>query len=429
MSFPDPQHASHFARLPEELLSVVTDYVENVDDYFSMRQTCKLVAEKTFRFWVREFFHSKTFSVSSKSLNVLLEISRHKVLRRALSHIVFALDKVDKDEGRWLDPHTSDPARVLANARADQDQRWLLNTGSWISQLAQALSSLPFLVSLDICLVANSSHHHWIRRRGERADTLFQGVLLALADSGATPQELNITRNMIDNGVSDAAMFFPPERYDKLRVALSQVKTFHITLSDRERRPGPFPVWNLCKLISAMPNLRSLGIHVDAAFQPELFWRWLAQPVTERNEENKEVAWPEAIPPIALPQLKLLCIRYGTMDLNWLMMVVNKFQLRSVNLREVKILENFPDSRAGVKNACTLARFMEALCATQVQSLSVSSCREVAVERNDYGTHQYEALYDFRTSEGDQRRVWDMTFPSKLFAQGATWVRLGQRYY
>lgn len=429
---PNPQSASHLARLPVELLNHTLQWVTANKDYSALRQTCKVIERKTFDLWAQRYFQRKKFSIYLSSLEVLLEISRHSKLRLAVTHVILSLKAAEGEEFPL------------------QEQRWLINTGSWIQLLSRALSFLPNVITLDIrsaiAIKTKASESSTARHRRRDSECLLQGALLAVAESCSNLETLKVCYNMESHGVSDAGLYIPPAQYRTLQAVFSKLKRFYICLWYQTppvptTSPG-YEVQNLCKLLSAMPNLLSLRIQVDRHtwYQPEQFWRWLAQPVSlgtstppSPSTASSLPKWYEDIPPVAFSNLDLLDIRGGTMDLNLLMAAVDKIPLPCLYMFDIRILDNYGSRKSEGKT--NLARFIEYLGETDVSWFNAVDCKEVALARVTYHAdvtaHSAWSWYLSVASNGQRTRelfLDSLTCPDipkkEFFAQGASRIEL-----
>ncbi|KAK2777127.1 hypothetical protein CKAH01_12252 [Colletotrichum kahawae] len=137
---------ANFVSLPIEIVEEVTDYL-SPEDFLHLRVTCRAIADKTFRLFQADYFNTRAVMLEQLSMQNLVDISRHPILRQAVEQVELCVDHL-------IEPDTY--KRRVSNAG---DQRWenigKLYRESWkdmtdqfnhricTAQLAKALSRFP----------------------------------------------------------------------------------------------------------------------------------------------------------------------------------------------------------------------------------------------------------------------------------------------
>ena len=75
--------------IPLELLVTVSEYLPT-EDLGSLRLACKQTEKSLYEWFSKEFFFKKQFMLTHKSLQALIDISKHVSLSKKLSHIIIA---------------------------------------------------------------------------------------------------------------------------------------------------------------------------------------------------------------------------------------------------------------------------------------------------------------------------------------------------
>lgn len=137
---------ANFVSLPIEIVEEVTDYL-SPEDFLHLRVTCRAIADKTFRLFQADFFNTRAVMLEQQSMQNLVDISRHPILRQAVEQVELCVD------------HLIEPDIYKRRVSNAGDQRWenigKLYRESWkdmtdqfshricTAQLAKALSRLP----------------------------------------------------------------------------------------------------------------------------------------------------------------------------------------------------------------------------------------------------------------------------------------------
>lgn len=392
----DLQDGSQFARLPSAVLTRITHSVTTWE-YSELRLTCKMVERKTFGEWAKAFFNARQVMVSTMSLDLLAEISQHPEIRQALKTLVISADFIPES---FQTP--APPEQEQARLDAFQDQDWLFGTGLWIPKLASALALLPNLKAIHIqnyYLLSRSPHDllpHWdaygmrIYRvpglqpnRRAAFDRVYQGTLLAIAQSGCTPASFQVS--YVDGSVSDAALRIPDILLPKLKPLLNKLETLSITGGSRHSSLMP----NLQKLVSLTPNVSKLEVQLgvdrnriykDISPTSDQFWASFSLPPT---------------PGHILPRLERLIISTSVLQLDEILSIVSEYQLRFLSLWTVTLID--PSAVDGVEPTNLWASFLRALSGTSLEEIVIAHAYQYGYSASAKGD---EAVYRRRIRFG-----------------------------
>ncbi|KAF6803789.1 hypothetical protein CPLU01_16095, partial [Colletotrichum plurivorum] len=159
---------SQITTLPAETVGVISQYLES-PDLLSLRSACRALADKTSTPFQHRFFHTRHVMLERRSLQNLVDISRHSVLRYAVQvvelttdHLVAPADymsRADYDacgindecdgirlgDGETLSLGDDSYEAVIERYRAEWDayRDFLLPKGAWLRDWVEALSNLP----------------------------------------------------------------------------------------------------------------------------------------------------------------------------------------------------------------------------------------------------------------------------------------------
>lgn len=350
------QESSRLASLPQEVFDVVTQSLSPTE-FSALRLTCRLLESKTVHTWGPHCFNTKAFMITTPSLDALDSIAKHPVLSKSLQKLVIRADYIAQprrwgrgSRGRsgWVheeDNMSDEDWRTWLVAHRDQE--WLLSTRSWILQLAIALRSMPNLTTLalnDGGRFVDSAPTDWDQlaaikpcgwskfptgagavHRSSRywpdLDSLFQGFLAAIAQSGITPPTVRL-EFQFTAATGSAAVQLPPAQLSQLRPFFANVTELFFTIHTVPR-----------DLLSLLPNLRRVGLRgkdrrhgcsrADDRVEAD-FFRWLLDDI-----EDAPVGLP---PPATLPRLKALFLCDCKVPVQQLAFLVDKFKLLSLQV-------------------------------------------------------------------------------------------------
>ncbi|KAL5115483.1 hypothetical protein ACEQ8H_006624 [Pleosporales sp. CAS-2024a] len=131
--------------MPLELLIAVSSFI-STSDLAALRLTCKQVEKSLYEWFSQEFFTKKQFMLTHKSLQALIDISRHPSLSKRLTHVIIATN-VYEDKPRL--PFRDRQAAALY-MQGYQEQSTLLNLGLDREMLTEAFQNLGNLQTVGI---------------------------------------------------------------------------------------------------------------------------------------------------------------------------------------------------------------------------------------------------------------------------------------
>lgn len=415
----DCQTDSHLARLPSDVLAQIAFWL-TTPEYSALRGTCKLVESKTFDAWSAEFFTTKSFMVSTFSLDALVAISKNQRLSHALKHVIisdYAIPKTLLYESRQ-----ATPSQETACRKAYLDQVWLFSTGEWISRVAEAITHFPNLDTIELqstdpprfrdgpqavwraygagTFATDTGYERKLFNFADLSE-MYQGVLVAIAQTGVTPRNFEVNVSFID----DTVVRLPSNLQAKLEPFFNNLDKFHL----------PAGVANLPGLISLTPNVLSLDIKLHLFEQQgvkassEEFWAWFAASPT--------ASFPT--PPPTLQNLESLTIGSSFITPECVLSIIDKYKLRSLTLWQTALVDE--PAAASMNPRPVWADLLTSLSGTSLQSLTIDKCTQ-----NGFGEHPdhriYSAKVQFPSADDPQRLVLPSTHYSAdaMFAAAAT---------
>ncbi|KAG8161344.1 hypothetical protein KVR01_009608 [Diaporthe batatas] len=152
---PPTSQSSSLLQLPNELFDKVLKYLP-AEDANDLRLTCRESRQKSFDCWSKTFFGERQFMIDAYSLQTLLDISRHPVLRSVLTHLIIGVDEINTKDTLAVIHRSYDrnAGRATAMFRYWRDaaasQEALLRTGRAIELLSEALSNLTELQVVSV---------------------------------------------------------------------------------------------------------------------------------------------------------------------------------------------------------------------------------------------------------------------------------------
>ncbi|KAH8890079.1 hypothetical protein GQ53DRAFT_747589, partial [Thozetella sp. PMI_491] len=352
--------SSRLTQMPVELLLRITYYLTTPELGY-VRLTCKALEKSLFNFFSHEFFRKRQFMVLERSLQTLVDISKHQALSPFLRHVIIATDQVEHP----VFGGSEDQLWCLEMAHADQTA--LLTTGTARDMLAEAFRHLPNLETIDLrdfnSNTRNRDGSRWmsygattLQRETGHATKMWQGtagnrlaypselyaiVVSALAASGLQPPNLEVVLRQQQWGISDNAMAIPKAMEPSLAPVLAGLKKLHLTLDLKVDRPNPISNIAGIKInnspftrafLSHCPNVTWLrlnfrGQDMAGPGHPNLdFLDWLGTPVPDAlassatpNDNNRNP------PPVALASLEKLDFGFLSVDVPLILRIVKKF--------------------------------------------------------------------------------------------------------
>lgn len=130
--------------LPLELLIAVSAFLPT-PDLNALRLTCKQTEKSLYEWFSQEFFTKKQFMLTDKSLQALIDISKHVSFSKKLTHVIIATNQFD-----WHQPVFRDAEAAQCWDRASRDQKALISTGHDCEMLAEAFQNLENLQTVGI---------------------------------------------------------------------------------------------------------------------------------------------------------------------------------------------------------------------------------------------------------------------------------------
>lgn len=130
--------------LPLELLVAVSSHL-TTPDLGALRLTCKQTEKSLYEWFSTEFFTKKQFMLTYKSLQALIDISKHAGFSQKLNHVIIATNVYADKPLRFRDNEAA--ARYV---QGYQSQMTLTNTGIDREMLTEAFKSLENLQTVGI---------------------------------------------------------------------------------------------------------------------------------------------------------------------------------------------------------------------------------------------------------------------------------------
>jgi len=261
--------------LPLELLVVVSTHLSTKDLGF-LRLTCKQVEQSLYSWFAGEFFTKKQFMLTHKSLQTLIDISKHGRLSKQVTHVILATNMYQAV------PHVPytfrDADAATSWAQGVYDQQSLMSTGYDRDMLTEAFEKLENLQVVGIRDFNSNNRHRdgtswssWgaptiLRETGIELPFassqvsnvatsflahIFQTLIYALARAGRSPRESEVL--LRKEPLPDSAFHFPAFLTPSVTPVLQNLETLLIS-TDRipTHNPGhssinrPF----LCQFLS-----------------------------------------------------------------------------------------------------------------------------------------------------------------------------------
>jgi hypothetical protein len=338
--------------LPLELLVVVSTHLSTKDLGF-LRLTCKQVEQSLYSWFAEEFFTKKQFMLTHKSLQTLVDISRHESLSKQVTHVILATNIYIAVRPVRPVPYTFRDADAATSwAQGFYDQQSLMSTGYDRDMLTDAFEKLENLQVVGIRDFNSNNRHRdgtswssWgaptiLRETGfelpfaSSQDTnmatsflthIFQTLICALARAGRNPREIEVL--LRKEPLPDIAFHFPAFLTPSVTPVLQNLETLLISTGrvpthglNHSIIDGPF----LRQFLRQTYNIRHLRINFNK-HDPEhtkAFLEWLGQPAVGAGAAPIRILDP---PPIVLTHLKQLELGQMTIRPIYMLRVIEKF--------------------------------------------------------------------------------------------------------
>ncbi|KAH7066787.1 hypothetical protein BKA63DRAFT_127820 [Paraphoma chrysanthemicola] len=298
--------------LPLELLVAVSSYL-TTPDLGALRLTCKQAEKSLYEWFAEEFFTKKQFMLTYKSLEALIDISKHVGFSKKLTHVIIATNAYSDIPLRFRDSEAAE--RFIEGA---EDHKVLLSTGVVRDMLTEAFKNLENLHTVGIRdfnndkrrrdgigaswsswgattvyretgveLQFSTIHHLTTGQAVNFACLAFQNIIYALGKANRKPQELEVLlrRSLLPDGAFYIPKFLQPE----LDLVLHDLKTLllrtdvfvrsfhtHTNGTPVDLKPGHY----LRFFLGRTPNLTHLRLNLQKSNikDNEEFLEWLALP-------------------------------------------------------------------------------------------------------------------------------------------------------
>jgi hypothetical protein len=319
--------------IPLELLVAVSEYLPT-EDLGSLRLACKQTEKSLYEWFSKEFFSKKQFMLTHKSLQALIDISKHASLSRKLSHIIIATNVYGEIPLRFKDEEAA--TRYI---QGFEDQKALLITGIDREMLTEAFERLENLATIGIrdfnagnrvrdgkswsswgattvhretgIELRFSDRDSFAHELGTRfASRVFSSVLYALGKANRRPTEFEVL--LRKRGLPDTAFFLPDFILPTVEPILQNTTTLLLNVDLTPRylhthsngtSADPNAGRSLRQFLHFTPNL----VHLRLNFEKHLvannedFLQWLGTPQPAAGGSNATFLGPAAI---ALPLLR-----------------------------------------------------------------------------------------------------------------------------
>lgn len=366
--------------IPLELLVAVSSHL-TTPDLGALRLTNKQLEKSLYEWFSKEFFTKKQFMLTHKSLQALVDISKHASFSQKLSHVIIATNVYEDKPFRFRDEDAA-----ACYKQGWEDQKTLLSTGLDREMLTEALRRLVNLQTVGM----RDFNNHERSRDGinwtswgattvkqetgidltftngslygpQNADAflshVYQNLVLALGNAGRKPEELEVL--LRHNSLPDTAFNIPSFVLPTVRPVLFGLKKLFLkvdTNSDyahshfdtsglpKETQSGPL----LRHFLGHTPNLTHLRLNLPRhTFEKnEQFLQWLTLPGAAQSSHTATSFFDP--PPVKLENLVALDLGMFHVQSDVLLSVIAKFAptLQEINLWKLNISERgmFPSN-------------------------------------------------------------------------------------
>lgn len=340
--------------IPLELLVTVSEYLPT-EDLGSLRLACKQTEKSLYEWFSKEFFFKKQFMLTHKSLQALIDISKHVSLSKKLSHIIIATNVYGEIPLRFKDEDAA-----TCYIQGYEDQKTLLSTGIDREMLTEAFERLDNLSTIGIrdfnasnrvrdgkswsswgattvhretgIELRFSDRDSFAHELGTRfASRVFSSVLYALGKANRRPTEFEVL--LRQRGLPDTAFFLPdyirptvgPILQNTTTLLLNvDLKPRHLHTHSNGTSADPNAGRSLRRFLHFTPNL----VHLRLNFEKHLvannedFLQWLGTPELAAGASSATFLDPATI---ALPLLKKLELGQLSARADILVALIKKF--------------------------------------------------------------------------------------------------------
>jgi hypothetical protein len=338
--------------IPLELLVAVSGYLPT-EDLGSLRLTCKQTEKCLYEWFSKEFFSKKQFMLTHKSLQALIDISKHVSLSKKLHHLIIATNVYEEIPQRFRDDDAA-----TRYVRGYEEQKALLSTGFDREMLTEAFQRLQNLKTVGIRDFSatnrvrdGKSWSSWgattVQRdtgislqfsdRGSYSpevgtrfvSRVFSSVLYALGKASRHPPEIEVL--LRQHGLPDTAFFLPDFLWPTIEPVLQNLTSLllNVDLSMRYLHThssgtstDPHAGRSLRRFLNRTPNLTHLRLNFEKHLvaNNQAFLEWLSEPVPATATDD--FLNP---PQVTFPLLKQLEIGSLTVHADLLVAVITKF--------------------------------------------------------------------------------------------------------
>ncbi|USP74803.1 hypothetical protein yc1106_02077 [Curvularia clavata] len=356
--------------IPLELLVAISALLPT-EDLGALRLVCKQTEKSLYEWFSQEFFSKKQFMLTHKSLQALVDISKHAAFSKKLTHVIIATNMYEETPLRFRDEEAA--ARYI---QGHEDQKALLCTGLDREMLTEAFSRLENLQTVGIRdFDANNrvrdgkSWSSWgattvYRETGIRmtfaergsystdistrfVSRIFSSVLYALGKANRQAPEFEVLLRL--HGLLDTAFILPEFLLPTVEPVLHNMATLLLTVSLATRlvhthSNGTSADCHAGRLLRHFlrktPNLKHLRLNFEKHLvaNNEHFLDWLGRPPPAPGT-NSTFMNPA---PIALPLLKTLELGQVHVHAPKLVTLIAKFAptLEAISLWRINLLSD-----------------------------------------------------------------------------------------
>jgi hypothetical protein len=289
--------------MASQLIELPTELVENIaynlplPEVQNLRLTCRSIRDQIAHPFKDRFFRRRHITLTTPSLESLIEVARHPQLGPALNHLFINATpiyekQVTAIEKKIRDAHLDTGLRRLLETERDLlERRKSTVLDSFNNGADRKLLSLAFLIighlrsitfiyeGFDTMDPEDAMYH--MRRCQNEMSRPFMTTMSAIAFSGLTVEAITATEDQRYGFVCIGKMKFMAWQYSNLRHAFANLKVLKLDLRDWMNPtrgwllPGIEISPNVAQLLSLMPNLRDLDLscHVYSSREEDVFTR------------------------------------------------------------------------------------------------------------------------------------------------------------
>lgn len=351
--------------IPLELLVAVSLHLPTTD-LCALRLTCKQIERSLYEWFTTEFFTKKQFMLTHKSLQALVDISKHVTFSKKLSHIIIGTNTYKDLPLRFRTEENA--ARYI---QGYEDQQALLCSGLDRDMLTEAFQSLENLHTVGI-RDFNSNNRlrdghgaSWSsygattvyretgielalnsRNADSRGSTsgfvtrIFQNLVHALgkAQRNAKKIEILLRHHVLPDEALNIPDYLRPTTLPVLQTLQTLLVNINVEVMDLHThsngtRVVSYAGRSLCRFLSATVNLSHLRLNFakHQLEQNEEFLNWLSQLPPAPGLQSDNRLKPD---PIALPLLAQLELGQVNVEPHYILNVIHKF---APTLRDLRL--------------------------------------------------------------------------------------------